>query len=283
MSYLLDRKTQRKKLSRVAITTLIIFTLFYFRHGIWNSLSHVFSGIFRPVWIVGNYTGDRLGNLGSYFSSKNALYQENSDLKSQLREFEAKISNYNSLLAENISMKEILGRKDEKTTFVISAILSKPNKSPYDTLIIDAGSESGITKGSLVLARGDIPIGRIADVYPAESKVVLFSTSGEATNVVISSAKGNSIIPDSEESISNNESKSIFAEAVGRGGGNFEIVLPRDFSPTKGDEASLPGITPRVLGVVQKVISDPRDPFIKALLTSPINIQSLRFVEIEIK
>lgn len=73
----------------------------------------------------------------------------------------------------------------------------------------------------------------------------------------------------------------IFTEIVGRGGGNFEMVMPKDLTLAKGDQAVLPGIVPYVLGIVETTISDPRDPFQKALLVSPVNIQELKFVEVE--
>ena len=69
---------------------------------------------------------------------------------------------------------------------------------------------------------------------------------------------------------------------VGRGGGNFEMVIPKDFVLNKGDEVTLAGIIPRVVGIVQMTISDPRDLFTKALLTTPANILELKFVEVEL-
>jgi len=59
------------------------------------------------------------------------------------------------------------------------------------------------------------------------------------------------------------------------------MILPRDFVLEKGNEVVLPGITPYVLGIVQSILSDPRDSFQKALLVSPVNIQELKFVEVE--
>ncbi len=59
------------------------------------------------------------------------------------------------------------------------------------------------------------------------------------------------------------------------------MIAPRDFDLGRGDQAVMPGILPRTLGIVQEVISSPRDPFIKALLVSPANIQELKFVQIE--
>jgi len=172
------------------------------------------------------------------------------------------MANYNSILDDNSKMEEILGRKNAKANIVLAGILSKPNQSPYDTLIIDAGANNGIAPGQRVFALGNVPIGRIAEVYSNSAKVILYSNPGEQTEVVISG-------------------KDTFMQIVGRGGGNFEMILPRDFVIENGTEVVLPGITPYTVATVQTIISDPRDSFEKALLASPVNIQELKFVEVE--
>ncbi len=220
--------------------------------------------IFRPVWVVGNSISEKLGSVSSFFTSKNSLYLENQNLKLQLDTQKALMSNYDYLLNENISLKEILGRKNQKTPMILAAILSKPNQSVYDTVIIDAGMGEGIQVGDKVFALGNIPVGRVAEVYSHSSKVILLSNSGEKTKVLISR-------------------ENILLELVGRGGGNFEMILPRNFTPTKGDQVVLPGINPYVVAVVETIISDPRDPFVKALLVSPVNIQELKFVEVGVQ
>jgi cell shape-determining protein MreC len=220
-------------------------------------------GVFRPFFVIGKNIGERANNFRAYFLSKKSLQAENDKLQNTILEYDAKLSNYNALFSENESLKEILGRKGE-TSMTLAGILAKPNQSPYDTLIIDAGSREGITNGTLVFAFGNVPIGRVAEVDEATSRVVLFSTPGEKTQVVIS-GKGNSM------------------ELVGRGGGNFEMIIPRDFSLLAGEEAVLPGNSPYTVAKVVKTISDPRDPFTKALLVSPINIFDLQHVEVERK
>ncbi len=224
--------------------------------------------------MVGGGIGGQLGGFDQYFAFKSSLYSENENLKRTLNENEASMANYNSILAENISLKEVLERKDAATSFILAAILSKPHQSPYDTLIIDVGGKQNLQKDSLVFAEGNVPIGRISEVYPDSSKVVLFSNSGEKTQVVTTSKP---VQPDADRS-----SGQVFFEVMGRGGGNFEMIIPRDFKLTKGDEVALPGITPHVLGVVETIISDPRDPFVKALLVSPVNIQEIKFVQVKI-
>ena len=170
-----------------------------------------------------------------------------------------------TIVADNASLQEILGRGAQGSAshkMILAAILAKPNQSLYDTLLIDAGSKEGIKIGENVFALGNIPIGRVDVVYDDSAKVVLFSNAGEKTEAVISG-------------------KNIFLELIGRGGGNFEIDLPKDFVLQKGDQVVLPGINPLVLAITQTIISDPRDPFTKALLTSPVNIEEQKFVEVE--
>ncbi|MCC7160684.1 rod shape-determining protein MreC [Candidatus Nomurabacteria bacterium] len=262
MSYLLDKKNKEKKFFRITVYVIIFLVFFYFRSGIWGGFSYVVGGIFRPVFVLGSSIGGKISSINSYFSSKHTLYDQNQTLLAQLNQEEARISNYNSLLAENENLKEILKRKDEKIPMVLSAILSKPNKSFYDTLVVDIGVNKGVEVGDIIFAFGNIPIGKISEVYGSSSKVVLFSSPEEETQGIISG-------------------KNISMDLVGRGGGNFEMILPRDLVLQKGDQVTMPGINPYLLAVVETIISDPRDPFIKALLVSPVNIQSLKFVEVQ--
>lgn len=281
MSYLLDKKVKKNKYLKYALFVAVF--LFLMSLGVFRGFSYVGHFVFRPVLVLGHSVGGKFSNISSYFSSKKSLLAENAELKEKLYEQEARLTNYNSLLEENIKIKEILGRKissglSEKG-MILSAILSKPNQSPYDTLVIDTGSKEGVLVDQRVFAFGDIPIGRVKEVYYRSAKVVLFSSPGEKTNVSVPlSLPGNKDIISSDE---NNKTSDTFMEAVGRGGGNFEMILPRDFILKKGTEVVLPDISPLVLGIVETIITDPRDSFQKALLVSPVNIQEIKFVQIE--
>jgi len=262
MSYLLDKKIKRKNSSRIFLYVLIFLFLFYLRSSIFSGLAYISLSVFRPILITGDNIGERFKNFGSYFAFKNSLSMQNQNLQMQLSNLEARLANYSSMVAENDNLKEILGRKKEKTPMILAAILSKPNQSPYDTILIDGGTEAGIKEGSLVFAVGDVPIGRVAFVSINMAKVVLFSSPSEKTEGVVGG-------------------KNIFMELVGRGGGNFEMILPRDFVLQKGDQVVLPGTNNYILAITETVVSDPRDPYIKALLKSPVNIQELKFVQVE--
>ena len=262
MSYLLDKKLKRKKFSYIALVVIVLIILFYFGRPIARGFSYVSAVVFKPVFVVGHSIGSGFSNVGLFFSSKKTIQTENEKLKLQIKQNDALEINYNALLDENDKLKEILGRKRDGDNMLVSAILAKPNISPYDTLIIDVGEKDGVIVNQKVFALGNIPIGRVVETYPRSSKVLMYSNPGEKTEVIVSG-------------------KDVYLEAIGRGAGNFEIVLPKDFTLDNGTEVVLPGISSRVVATVVKTISDSRDPFIKALLVSPVNIQSLKFVEIE--
>ncbi len=269
MNYRLDKKTKRKKFWWIVTLCVLLIIFFLVRQPFFNTFSYLGHTIFRPVFSVGNKVGSVFHGVSSFFSSKRSLLLENEALNNKLEEQEARLANYDALSAENNILKETFGRKEDRT-LVLSAILAKPNQSPYDTIIVDAGSSNNVQVGNIVFAKGFIPIGRVAEVYPRSSKVILFSNSGERTKVVIT------------KNAALEETQGLFMDITGRGGNNFEMVLPRDFVVEKGDEVILPGITPFVVAVVDTIISDPRDAFKKALLVSPVNIQTLKFVEIDV-
>jgi cell shape-determining protein MreC len=262
MSYLLDKKIKRKKFVNIALGVLFLGALLYFRVGVFGALSSVSQTLFRPVLAVGRSAGEKIKSVGSYFASKNSLYLQNQNLLNSVKENDARMANYDSVVAENARLKEILGRKKENLSLFLASILAKPNQSPYDTLVIDAGAKQGLREGSLVFAFGDLPIGRVGLVYDNSAKVILFSSAGEKTQAIISG-------------------QDVFMELVGRGGGNFEMILPRDFVIKKGDQVVMPGASTYLLAIAETTISDPRDPFLKALLVSPVNMQALKFVEVE--
>lgn len=260
MSYLLDRENKKRKFKTAFGVAVIFLIIFYFRVGITNGLSHAATTIFKPFLVLKNGTSAKLGSLSAYFSSKKNLAQQIENLEAARMDAEAKMANYNSLAAENESLKEILGRKNEKALQIIAAILGRDSVNPYDTLIIDAGEAHGVVLGAKVFALGNIPIGRVDSIFSNTAKVLLFSTSEELTSVNI---------------------RETLFDLVGRGGGDFELTLPRDFIIEAGDQATLPGMTPYVVATVADIISDPRDSFKKVLLTSPVNIGELKFVQIE--
>ncbi len=162
------------------------------------------------------------------------------------------------LQKENDDLKSALGR-NEQNDFVLAYILKKPPFTAYDTFILDVGAEQGLKVGDKVYSSGNILIGDIAEVYHSTSKVILYSSSGTKYEVLI----GNT---------------NIQATAIGRGGGTFETVLPRDVKIYEGDTVSVPDISNSVFGIVGKIIADPVRTFSVIIFSQPINIYEQKWV-----
>jgi len=246
----------------VAAAVLAIILILLANHfGFFRRLSGFFHTLARPFWkgesaLVGTTSLD-----SGLLRSKREILLENQSLKDENQKLTLEMSNYQTVQDDNTKMKEILGRVD-KQSFILSAILSKPPVSLYDTLVVDAGSSSGVLSGAKVYADTTVLIGTVAQVYAKTSLVQLFSTAGETVQVSVSG-------------------KNLATEATGRGGGNFEMTFPHDVDIPKGTEVTTPGVTPYLVGIVDDVISDARDPLQKVLLRSPVNMQELKFVEVE--
>ena len=140
--------------------------------------------------------------------------------------------------------------------------MTKPNHSPYDTIIIDIGNNVGIKEGDTVYANGNIPIGNINKVYDKTSLVTLYTNPGQKTEGFVNGLNAG-------------------VEIIGRGGGNFEMIIPIELLVEKGTIIYTPDNTSLVVALVDEVISKPSDPFKKVLLSSPVNIQNLKWVQVE--
>lgn len=245
----------------ISMLVLFFILIFIFRTSVFGGLSQSTNFLFRPILSIGSNISENFARMRYFFLSKKSLLEENGALKKKVSEIEAHTANHDSLIEENLKLKEILNRKDTGTEFVLATILSKPNTSLYDTLLIDVGGARGLVVGDAVFAFGNIPIGRVSEVFETSAKVVLFSTSGEKTEGIV-------------------QGKDVFLQLIGRGGGNFESIIPRDFTLEKGTEVVMPGIKPYLVATVEGILSDPRDSYKKAIFRSPVNIQELKFVQV---
>lgn len=212
-----------------------------------------------PLWKAGDFVDNAAVPLTSYFSSKSSLSSQNKELQTQIDAMVAKLADRDYLRDENLRLKNTFGRSiSNKRIFAV--VLSKPGQAPYDVLVIDVGKDQNVIVGQKVLFE-NVLIGEISEVLEHSSKVVLYSSS-EHTFPVFVGEKG------------------LEAQVVGRGGGNYEIKMPRNSGTAIGEIIYVPHIEPRILGTVEKIESGPKDAFELLLFKSPVNFNTLRFVEI---
>ena len=140
----------------------------------------------------------------------------------------------------------------------MATLLANPSRSPYDTLILDAGKRDGVLLGDLVIAGDSVIIGSVSRVSQTTSVAVLFSAPQVVTDVIVGG--------------------DIRTQAYGRGGGNFEIRVPRDQEVSIGAPVIFPLLSPKVFGFIEEVYVSPADSFQTLLFQMPVNVFMLERV-----
>ena len=216
--------------------------------------------LMTPFWQTRDWGFNLLKTIFSPLTDKNKLLQENATLKIELERKNLALSALADLAVENQELKE-LGGRELKESFILATILNRPPISPYDTLIIDAGSNEGVAVGDVAAVEKNSAIGEISSVTKNSAVVSLYSTPDRETLVAIGLERA-------------------AAPARGRGGGNFEVRLPKNVAVETGDAIVLPTLNHRLLGLVSKIETGPNDPFQTILFNLPNNLNYLRFLMI---
>jgi rod shape-determining protein MreC len=222
----------------------------------------IFNNIGLPIWKTQKLVRDTASDLGYLVRTKSSVYKENENLIQENKTLINSMIDYQILKDENDQLKGLLGRTESKQSFILSNILTKPNRSLYDSIIIDVGINEGIQIGNKVYVDSKIPVGQISKVYNNTSLVSLYSNPDSVTEAVI-------------------DGSNATVSLVGRGGGNFEMTIPIDLSSEKGVLVTLPGVSSEVVAVIDGVVSSINEPVKKVILHSPVNIQNVKWVEVK--
>jgi cell shape-determining protein MreC len=220
------------------------------------------SFVVRTISDIGNAIDQALyGILPQGFKSARDLALDNRNLTDQLTLLKAEDADRNVLANENERLKTGFGRGD-KEKIVYSSVIKRAPESPYDTFILDAGSELGVAKDDTVVV-GSIVIGKIEDVGVGFARAKLLSSPGNTFDGMLG---GN-----------------VAIQAKGLGGGAFEAVIPLGTDANIGDALILPSISSKIFGLVQKIEEKPAEGFKRLLFALPINPNQVGNVGIVIK
>lgn len=212
-----------------------------------------------PLWKAENiFTNSVRSSLG-FFRTKNSLIAENTALKAQVLSLELeRLANPSS--SASSALYELLGRpKDDGG--ITATVITHPPQSPYDFIVVDAGSKDTVIMDSTVRLLQGPEIGKIVEVFPSFSKVKLYSSYGEETHAVL-------------------ERGEVPVVLLGMGAGNFKLEVPRDTEVEVGDRVVSASLSKELLAVVGRVELKPTDSFKEVLAKSPISIFEVRFVTI---
>ncbi|MDE2041151.1 MAG: rod shape-determining protein MreC, partial [Patescibacteria group bacterium] len=232
MTYLLPRKKKVHPSIRILLVAagIIVAAVAVLRLTRPSLMPALFMTVARPFWRV--EFAIKLGSL----DTPEGLLQENADLKRELESAKVRLETISGVEAENEALRSLMNRAST-TPYTLAAVLERPPLSLYDQYLIDLGSAEGVAAGDAVYAAGNVPIGRVTDVFAHTARVILFTSPGQSYQVLI----GHDLVP---------------ATANGRGGGASEAELPQSVHVASGDPVMSPAVGSGTFGTVTAVISD---------------------------
>ncbi len=191
------------------------------------------------------------------------LREENKRLVQQLQENEALLNKSREAMATNASLRKLLEFKNSLTnqSSIAATIIGKDPSAMFRSVIIDQGSNSGLTKGDPVVNSEGI-VGQVFAITPNYAKVLLAIAPSSAIDVLLQKSRVRGIL---------------------KGDGTLTYRLEYILKTAEVEEgdhvitAGYGGIFPTGLpvGIVSKIIKKPRGMFHEIEVTPSVDYQKL--------
>lgn len=228
--------------------------------------------------VLGRAFSGPANTVTNVFESVNNLqntYEENQRLRVEIDKVYERQAEINVLRDENSRLAEELELKNSLTDFqtISGTVISRNPDNWVDQIIVDRGSQDGVEVGMPVMS-GNGLIGRISEVNPTSSKIVLLTNIEQTANQVSSEIV-------LEEEI-------IYGLISGYDSSNDRLVMSQITSTTEIEEgelittSGLGGMIPRglVIGEVEQVSMDAHGLAQQVFVKPAADFDNLRFVTI---
>jgi cell shape-determining protein MreC len=188
-------------------------------------------------------------------------------LREALASTTAALADRNLLYQENIDLKAQLGRAAGLHT-LLATVVMRPPQTPYDTAIIDIGSDAGLQEGDLVYAAGSTVIGVVSQTYVHTARITYFSSPGQTYDAILTTHGTSTVM----------SGKPI--QLQGGGSGSLSAQIPSGTTVSVGDSIVLQDIHTPFVATVTKVENISGSSFITLYAHMPVNPAELRFVRV---
>ncbi len=251
-------KSGRNKLLAATCIVIAIYTLDLLTQGAIRKQVHAGTAAVSR-WAAG--AAEVVVGSG-LLSSRRSLESQNRSLLQQLAQAEERVFSHGALKAENDILRALVHMVGSATSAsmaggVTAPIVSSVRSSPYGTFLIGAGSEDGITSGSIVLTSEGYVIGVVGTVGAHTAVVSEIFAPGATIDAVLNGA---SVV------------------VRGSGGGNAHVKVPRQMAVEIGDPVVAPQFGQRAVGLVGEVASSSASASQDVYIRLPTSLSSLRYV-----
>ncbi len=245
-----------KKIKRIVFLALLALAFIFIVPKV---VSVTASMVMAPVHLFQTWMYESTDSFPYFFRDRSVLIDELNAFKYTQSAQSGDALTLQLVTAENQTLRSLLGAQGERR--IGAGVIGRPNKLPYDVLVLDKGSVDGIFEGAPVFIGGDAVIGVVGKVFNQTSVVTLITTPGFSTSVYI-------IGPD------------IYTTAEGIGGGQLKVGVPQGIKLEVGNLVILPGIDAGVYGKISTVQSVPSEPEQYGFVSPEIPLSGLRIVSV---
>lgn len=250
----------------LVIVSLSVFLIILNPRGFFSPVKTAFFVVFSPFQKVAYGLTFEASEIKKFISSIGQLKKENEKLIEENR----------SLLAENSKLREE-GKENEKLREELrllprdkfnlegSAVISRDSNEQGSWIEIDKGKKDEIKKDMPVIVNSGILIGKIEEVYPTTSKVLLLSDMGSSINAVDSKTGSKGIVR-------GEFGLGIIMDMVLQS----EALNPGDDVVTSGVGKGFPAGL--LIGKIGEVSPSGSELFQRAIISSPVDFSRLQFV-----
>ncbi len=212
--------------------------------------------IFSPVFYTSDAIAQEYHSVISGFGNAQRLTIKNEVLIQKNTE----LANENQILIQKVAdISGLSCKSDFCSSAIYAGVVARPPESPYDILVLAAGSNDGVKVGMEAFGGEGTPIGVVSAVLENFSRVVLFSSPRTATNGWF----GNKKLP---------------ITLYGAGAGAIKATMPRSANSAVGDIVFVSGPGALPIGVIGSVDSDPSSPAVELHIVPAVNLFSTTWV-----
>ncbi len=163
---------------RITVFVLLLFCFIiinaFFKDSLKNFVYSKSESLMASLWNKGSEQA---------FASKNQE-ELNKQLILQNQQLLSQLADYQQIKEENEFLRNSLNLGlDKNFDLMLGRVISKDILS--DSLLINIGSNSGVKKGFPVIISGKVLLGKVVDVYPSYSRVMLITQKNNLIDVEI--------------------------------------------------------------------------------------------------
>jgi cell shape-determining protein MreC len=252
-----SHRTSAGKKIALLTSAVIVCVILYF--VVPRMLMGIVSVIWYPFDSVRIWVAESGSSLPQYLRDRSTLLAELEELKMRLATEQGTDNTIKKLQVENSELRKLAGAVPDAR--VLARVIGRPGTLPYDMVMLDRGSEHGITLYAPVFLGADQVIGFVSKVQNRTALVTLVTTAGFTSSAYV-------IGPN------------IYTFAEGMGGGILRVRVPQGIMLRTNDMVLLPAIDSGIYGVISHIETSATQPEQYGFVTTNIPVQSLYYVSV---